>query len=65
MCAGAVVLSRLDRVVYGAADPKAGFVGSLGDLVQDDRLNHRAMVASGVLADECGAILTDFFKERR
>ncbi|HEX6399273.1 MAG TPA: nucleoside deaminase, partial [Actinomycetota bacterium] len=52
MCAGAVVLSRLDRLVFGTADPKAGFVGSLGDLVRDPRLNHRAAVTAGVLAAE-------------
>jgi len=65
MCAGAVVLARLDRVVFGAADPKAGFAGSLGDLVRDPRLNHRAEVTSGVLADECGEVLREFFRERR
>ena len=65
MCAGAIVLSRIDRLVFGADDPKAGFVGSLGDLVRDPRLNHRAEVASGVLADECGAMLRTFFRERR
>lgn len=65
MCAGAAVLSRVDRLVYGAADPKAGFAGSLGDLVQHPRLNHQAMVTAGVLADECGALLRDFFEQRR
>jgi len=65
MCAGAVVLARLDRVVFGAADPKAGFAGSLGDLVRDPRLNHRAEVASGVLAEECGEVLREFFRSRR
>jgi len=65
MCAGAVVLSRVDRLVYGASDPKAGFAGSLGDLVQHPRLNHRAIVTAGVLADECGAILREFFEQRR
>jgi tRNA(adenine34) deaminase len=65
MCAGAAVLARVDRVVFGAADPKAGFVGSLGDLVRDDRLNHRADVTTGVLAEECGALLRTFFRERR
>jgi len=65
MCAGAVVLSRVDRLVYGAADPKAGFAGSLGDLVQHRRLNHRAIVTAGVLADECGGLLRDFFEARR
>ena len=65
MCAGAVVLSRLDRVVYGAADPKAGAVGSLWDLVRDRRLNHRPEVVAGVLAEECGALLTTFFEAHR
>ena len=65
MCAGAVVLARIERVVFGAADPKAGFVGSLGDLVRDPRLNHRAAVTPGVLADECGEVLRAFFRERR
>jgi tRNA(adenine34) deaminase len=65
MCAGAVVLSRLERLVYGAADPKAGFVGSLGDIVRDPRLNHRAEVTSGVLADESSELLRSFFRDRR
>ena len=65
MCAGGVVLSRLDRLVYGSADPKAGFAGSLGDLVRDPRLNHRAEVTSGVLAEESGELLRSFFRERR
>jgi tRNA(adenine34) deaminase len=65
MCAGAAVLSRLDRVVFGAADPKAGFAGSLGDLLQDRRLNHEVAVTGGVLADECGDLLRSFFRERR
>ena len=65
MCAGAAVLARVDRVVFGAADPKAGFVGSLGDLLRDERLNHRAEVTRGVLAEECGALLRTFFRERR
>jgi len=65
MCAGAVVLARLERVVFGASDPKAGFVGSLGNLVQDPRLNHRAGLTAGVLAEECGELLRDFFRERR
>lgn len=65
MCAGAIVLSRLERVVYGAVDPKAGACQSLFRLADDPRLNHRAIVTGGVLADECGAILTDFFRERR
>ena len=65
MCAGAAVLARLDRIVYGAHDPKAGAVGSLWDVVRDRRLNHRPEVIAGVLADECGTLLTDFFAARR
>jgi tRNA(adenine34) deaminase len=65
MCAGAIVLARVERLVFGAADPKAGFAGSLGNLVQDERLNHRVEVTAGVLADECSQILRDFFRERR
>ncbi|GAA2936630.1 tRNA adenosine(34) deaminase TadA [Streptomyces thioluteus] len=64
MCAGAIVLSRLDRVVYGAVDEKAGAAGSLWDVVRDRRLNHRPEVVSGVLADECSALLTRFFRDR-
>jgi len=65
MCAGAVVLARVPRLVIGAPDPKAGFVGSLDDLVRDPRLNHRAEVADGVLAEACGEVLRSFFRERR
>lgn len=65
MCAGALVLARVDRLVYGATDPKAGAVGSLWDLVRDRRLNHRPEVVAGVLADECGAVLRDFFGSHR
>jgi tRNA(adenine34) deaminase len=65
MCAGAMVLARIERLVYGAADPKAGFAGSLGDLVRDPRLNHRLDVEAGVLADEAGALLQEFFRGRR
>jgi len=65
MCAGAIVLARLDRVVFGAADPKAGFTGSLGNLVQDDRLNHRVELAGGVEAEASGDLLRAFFRERR
>jgi tRNA(adenine34) deaminase len=65
MCAGALVLARLDRLVFGASDPKAGFVGSLGDLVRDPRLNHRIEVESGVLEDEASVLLRAFFRERR
>jgi tRNA(adenine34) deaminase len=65
MCAGAAVLSRLDRVVFGAADPKAGFAGSLGNLLEDPRLNHAVSLTDGVLADECGNLLRTFFRELR
>ena len=65
MCAGAIVLARLDRVVFGTADPKAGFAGSLGNLVQDPRLNHGATLVSGVLAEESGEMLRAFFRARR
>jgi tRNA(adenine34) deaminase len=65
MCAGAVVLARVDRVVFGVADPKAGFAGSLGNLVQDGRLNHRAAITAGVLEGECGEVLRSFFRDRR
>ena len=65
MCAGALVLARLDRLVYGAADPKAGFVGSLGDIARHEQLNHRVDVAEGVLAKACGDVLREFFEDRR
>lgn len=65
MCAGAIVQSRIDRVVYGASDPKAGACDSLYRLVSDPRFNHRADVTSGILKDDCGEILTQFFRERR
>ncbi|GAA2844230.1 tRNA adenosine(34) deaminase TadA [Streptosporangium fragile] len=65
MCAGAAVLARVDRVVYGARDAKGGAVGSLWDVVRDRRINHRPEVLMGVLADECAAVLTDFFAARR
>jgi tRNA(adenine34) deaminase len=65
MCAGAIVLARLERVVFGTADPKAGFAGSLGNLVQDPRLNHEATLVSGMLAEESGEMLRAFFRERR
>lgn len=65
MCAGAIVLSRVDRVVYGAKDPKGGCAGTLMNLLQDDRFNHMAEVTSGVLEDECAALLSNFFKELR
>ena len=65
MCAGAVVLARLGRLVYGAADPKAGAVGSLYDIPGDPRLNHRPEVIGGVLGEQCGAELRAFFATRR
>jgi tRNA(adenine34) deaminase len=65
MCAGAIVLARLDRVTFGAWDEKAGMAGSVGDLLRHPRLNHRPEVVSGVLADECGQLLRDFFANRR
>jgi tRNA(adenine34) deaminase len=65
MCAGAIVLARIERLVFGAIDPKAGFVGSLGDLVRDARLNHTVSVRSGVLEREAGELLRAFFRKRR
>ena len=65
MCAGAVTVARLARVVYGAEDPKGGAVGSLWDVLRDTRLNHRPEVIAGVLAAECGDLLRDFFAARR
>jgi tRNA(adenine34) deaminase len=65
MCAGAIVQARLPLVVYGASDPKAGAVDSLFRLLQDVRLNHRASVVGGVLAGECGRLLSDFFQRQR
>jgi tRNA(adenine34) deaminase len=65
MCAGAIVLSRLDRLVFGAYDAKAGAVGSLWDVVRDRRLNHRPEVLGGVLSEECTALLDDFFAHQR
>ncbi|MBJ8346165.1 nucleoside deaminase [Antrihabitans sp. YC2-6] len=65
MCAGALVLARVGRVVFGAWEPKTGAVGSLWDVVRDRRLNHRPDVVGGVLADECAALLDDFFGPRR
>lgn len=65
MCAGAMVLARIDRLVYGAADPKAGAAGSIMDLTRDARLNHRFAVEGGVRAEACGALLKDFFQARR
>ncbi len=65
MCAGALVLARVDRVVFAAWDPKAGMAGSVGDVLRHPRLNHRPEVASGVLADEAGELLRRFFISRR
>jgi tRNA(adenine34) deaminase len=65
MCAGAAVLARVERIVFGAFDPKAGAVGSLWDVVRDRRLNHRPEVVSGVLADESAALIDDFFAGQR
>lgn len=65
MCAGALVLARVDRLVFGAQDAKAGAVGSLWDVVRDRRLNHRPEVVSGVLAPDCADLLTEFFRSRR
>ena len=65
MCAGAIVLARLDRVVFGAFDDKAGMAGSAGDLLRHPRLNHRPQVQAGVLAAETGALLSEFFQSRR
>lgn len=65
MCAGAIVQSRIGRVVFGAFDEKAGAIGSLWDVVRDPRLPHRPEVISGVLAKECAQVLTDFFKNKR
>jgi tRNA(adenine34) deaminase len=65
MCAGAMVLARIDRLVFGTVDPKAGFAGSLGDLVRDARLNHRLDVTTGVLEEDAAAVLKAFFRDRR
>jgi tRNA(adenine34) deaminase len=65
MCAGALINARVERLVFGAADPKAGFCGSLGDLVRDARLNHRLSVSAGVLEEACGEPLRGFFARLR
>ena len=65
MCAGALVLARIDRLVYAVADPKAGFAGSLGDLTRDPRLNHLVEVETGVLEAEASELLREFFRRRR
>lgn len=65
MCAGAIVQGRVPRVVYGVADPKAGACDSLYRIAADPRFNHRARIQGGVLAEECGDLLSRFFRERR
>ena len=65
MCAGAIVLARIDRIVYGAADPKAGAVDTLYKLCSDERLNHRVQVVAGVRAERCGRMLSEFFQAQR
>ena len=65
MCAGAIVLARVTRVVFGAWDDKAGMAGSVGDLLRHPRLNHRPEVRAGVLADECARLLEEFFQQQR
>jgi tRNA(adenine34) deaminase len=65
MCAGAIVLARIPRVVFGASDPKAGAAGSVLDVLGETALNHRPEVSGGLLAEECGRLLTDFFSARR
>jgi len=65
MCAGALVLARIDRLVYGCDDPKTGACGSLYDIVRDERSNHRLEVETGVLAEECSKLLQDFFQKKR
>ena len=65
MCSGAIILSRIKRVVYGASDPKAGCAGTFMNLLTDERFNHQCEVTSGLLEKECGDILTNFFKELR
>ena len=65
MCAGALVMARLDRLVYGCTDPKAGACGSLYDICRDGRLNHRLQVTAGVLAEDCAGLLQAFFRQRR
>lgn len=65
MCAGAIVLARVPRVVFGASDPKAGAAGSVLDVLAEPRLNHRPEVSGGLLAEECGRLLVDFFTARR
>jgi len=65
MCAGAIVLARVGRMVYGATDPKAGACGSVLDVIHEPRLNHRVELSNGVMAEECGALLKTFFQAKR
>jgi tRNA(adenine34) deaminase len=65
MCAGALVLARIERVVYGVPDPKGGGCGSVFNIVDEPRLNHRVQVTGGVMAEECARVLREFFKDRR
>jgi len=65
MCAGALVLARMDRLVFGCDDPKTGACGSLYNIAQDDRLNHRVEITCGVLAEQCASLLSEFFQRRR
>lgn len=65
MCAGAIMLSRVERVVYGASDPKGGCAGTFMNLLQDERFNHQSEVFTGVLEKECGQLLSDFFRKLR
>ncbi len=64
-CAGAIVLARVARVVFGAYDPKAGMAGTVGDLLRHPRLNHRPQVVGGVMEEECGRLLSEFFQDKR
>jgi len=65
MCAGAIVQSRIEKVVFGASDPKAGCAGTLMNLLEDERFNHQAEVIPGVMAEQCGSLLTHFFRDLR
>lgn len=65
MCSGAIILSRIEKVYFGAADPKAGCAGTLMNLLEDDRFNHQSQVVGGVMEDECGELLRDFFRGLR
>jgi tRNA(adenine34) deaminase len=65
MCSGAIILSRIKRVIYGAKDPKGGCAGTLMNLLQDDRFNHKSEITKGILEDECGSLLSSFFKKIR